>query len=306
MRTTTITYASQREGKEIIACIFEPDGKPKGILQVFHGLAEHMGRYTRFAEAMTKAGYLVCGADHLGHGVAVSEKERGFFAEENGWDTVIADGATLAEEVKERYPDIPYYIFGHSMGSFMARYIYLKGLIAADGIILSGTGNLSALIVKAGNAIAKLEAKRLGGKDRYSALVRDLALGGYDKPFKGEGVNAWISSIPEEVARYNSDPLCGFPVKVGMFLDMFGGIAYIIDPKNIAKADKEMPILLISGEKDPVGNMGKGVRAAYNAFCKAGVSDVSMQLYEGCRHELLNDICREKVIEDLLTWLSER
>lgn len=306
MKEFQLTYRSSCEGKEIKSKIFAPEDKePYAIVQILHGLAEHIGRYLPFVSFLVKNGCAVCLGDHLGHGEAVPEEERGYFADRNGWEYVCRDAVILARTAKERYPSIPYFLLGHSMGSFMARTIYLKGMEAMDGLILSGTGNLSSFIVGAGKLVAKLERKRLGGGQKVSALVTSLALGAYDKPFKEEGKNAWISSLSEEVERYNGDPLCGFPVKVGMFLDMFGGIGYIVKKKNIKKADPSVPVLLVSGDKDPVGNMGKGVKAAYKAFCKAGVQDVSMLLYEGCRHEILNDSCREKAMNDILSWIRE-
>jgi len=293
------------EGKQLNTTLFLPEGEPVAVIVLLHGLAEHFGRYRRFAESLTAEGIALCGHDHLGHGAAVPEEERGFFRNKNGWETVCRDGASLVKAMREKFPTVPIILMGHSMGSFMARTIYLRGMVALDGLILAGTGNMASVIVTGGKLVGKW-ISLWRGKDKVSPLLTSLALGAYDKPFKGEGKNAWISSQKDEIERYNADPLCGFDVKIGMFLDMFDGLSYIFNKKNIRLADKSVPILFVSGKDDPVGDMGKGVTKAYNAFCEAGVQDVSMILYDGCRHEILNDTCREETEKDILTWLFER
>lgn len=305
MKELSFFRDSHYEGKQLKTTLFLPEGEVQALIVLLHGLAEHFGRYRRFAERLTAEGVALCGQDHLGHGEAVPEAERGFFAKKNGWELVCTDGASLVSNMRERYPNTPIFLMGHSMGSFMARTIYLRGMADVDGVILSGTGNMPGVIVAGGKLVGKSIAL-FRGKDRVSPMLTSLALGAYDKPFKGEGKNAWISSQKEEIERYNADPLCGFPVKIGMFLDMFDGLSYIFKKKNIGLADKEMPILLVSGKEDPVGDMGKGVEKAYNAFCDAGMRDVSMILYDTCRHEILNDTCREKTEQDILAWIFER
>ena len=305
MKELSFFHDSRYEGKQLKTTLFLPEGEPIAVVVLLHGLAEHFGRYRRFAEYLTSCGVVLCGQDHLGHGEAVPEAQRGFFAKKDGWALVCSDGASLVDDMRERFPLCPIFLMGHSMGSFMARTIYLAGGADFDGLILSGTGNMPSAIVAGGKLVGKSIAL-FRGKDKVSPMLTSLALGAYDKPFKGEGKNAWISSMQEEVTRYNDDPLCGFPVKIGMFLDMFDGLSYIFKKKNIRLADKEMPILMVSGECDPVGDMGKGVKKAYHDFCEAGMRDVSMLLYKGCRHELLNDTCHETVEKDIMAWVKER
>ena len=306
MKELSFFRSSHDEGKQLNTTVFLPEeGEPKAVVVLLHGLAEHFGRYRRFAKALTAEGFALCGHDHLGHGAAVPEGERGFFKNQDGWETVCRDAASLVKAMRKDYPTCPIILMGHSMGSFMARTIYLRSLAPIDGLILSGTGNMSGITVTGGKLVGKWIAL-WRGKDKVSPLLTSLALGAYDKPFKGEGKNAWISSQKDEIARYNADPLCGFPVKIGMFLDMFDGLSYIFKKKNIRLADKTVPILLVSGKDDPVGDMGKGVTKAYKAFCDVGVQDVSMILYDGCRHEILNDSCREVTERDILAWLSEK
>lgn len=307
MTETTLTYPSNDGIHTLTAVLFCPEKEPRALLQILHGMAEHIGRYRRFAEWLTEQGILVFGGNHLGHGARVSEEDRGFFASENGWDIVARDGASLAALVKEQYPSLPLILFGHSMGSFLARTLFLRDLVPLDALILSGTGQMAGAVIGAGKLLGRLEERRLRSKRLESPLLQKIVFGRYNKPFSEnpDGYD-WISSLPEEVARYEADPDCGYRIKLGMFLDLFDGLAFIVSRKNLKKADKEIPILLLSGTQDPVGGMGKGVKAAYRAFCQAGCRDVSLLLYEGCRHEILNDTCRDTVNADLGIWLRER
>ncbi len=307
MTETTFSYPSTDGRHQITATLFHPEGEPRALFQIVHGVAEHIGRYRRFAEFLTAEGFLVFGENHLGHGPGLPPEERGYFGEEKGWDRVAEDSAALSEEMKKRYPELPFVLFGHSMGSFLSRTIYLRGLTGPSALILSGTGNMGRAVLAAGRFMGRRELARLGSKQKESPLLDRLVFGGYNKRFSKEaGGSDWITSLPEELARYNDDPDCGFPIKLGMFLDLFDGLSFITDKKNIAKADKEVPILFIAGSEDPVGNRGKGVRAACKALEKAGVKDLSLILYPGCRHEILNDSCRKTVEKDVLDWLEKR
>ena len=305
MNETVISYESYKEGETVRAYIFEGEGEPCGIIQILHGLAEHIGRYREFAEYFTRLGYIVCGNDHLGHGeCADDEKKRGYFGEKNGWETVMQDAVTLSEYMIETYPELPIVYFGHSMGSFLARCIHLSGLFVPEAMILSGTGHLPALLVTAGRAVGGLITLFRRTKCVESRLMTALTIGGYDKAFKGEEKNAWISSIPEEVAAYNGDPLCGYPVKLGLYRDMLSGVAYVIDQRAI-NLSENIPILFVSGEDDPVGEMGQGVKKAFRAYAKAEFDDLSLILYPKARHEFLHDHAKETALCDIKAWLIE-
>lgn len=307
MTETSFSYSSCDQKHTLAATLFLPEKEPRALFQIVHGVAEHVGRYRRFAEFLTAQGFLVFGENHLGHGPGVEKAERGFFGEENGWDTVARDSAALSEEMRARYPGLPFVLFGHSMGSFLVRTIYLRALTKPDAVILSGTGNMSKAVIFAGKLTAKRELARLGSKQCESPLLDRLVFGSYNKRFsQTPGGNDWITSLPEELARYDEDPDCGFKIKLGMFMDLFDGLSFIVSKKNIRQADKEIPLLLLAGKEDPVGARGKGVRAAGRAFRRAGVRDVTIRLYEGCRHEILNDSCRTVVEQDILTWLKKR
>lgn len=304
MNETVISYESFREGKTVRAFIYEGEGEPRGIIQILHGLAEHIGRYREFIAYFTARGYIVCGNNHLGHGEGYSGEDRGYFGEERGWEALMQDAVTLSEYMLERYSYLPIMYFGHSMGSFLARSIHLSGLFCPDGMILSGTGQLPPLLVACGRLVGKMLVRRHKTKRVESKLMTALTVGGYGKKFKGEDKNAWISSLPDEVEAYSADPLCGYPVKLGLYCDMLEGIAFVIDRKAVNQSET-IPIFLVSGEDDPVGDMGKGVKKAFRAYAKAGFDDLSMILYPGVRHEFLHDSIKEVALSDIEAWLSE-
>lgn len=306
MNTETIRYPSHDGIHTIHAELYTPaetEKAPRGVIQIVHGVAEHIGRYRSFVQFLTARGFVVCGENHLGHGPETKPEDRGFFAEQDGWMTVAKDTAALSDLVKARFPGLPFVMFGHSMGSFITRTVYLAGLASLDGVILCGTGNKSKLVIGLAQRICKGEIRKHGAKAE-SAKMEKLAFGSYNRRVKHpRSKNDWISSMPAEVDRYNMDPDCGFPVKLGMYLSLFEGIGYIIDPKHIAQADKNVPVLFIAGDADPVGAYGKGVRAAFRAMQKAGIRDLSLKLYPG-RHEILNDVAKEQVQADVLAWLD--
>ncbi len=309
MITRSIEYPSS-DGKSVIKGeIYLPESSEKtpcGIFQIVHGVAEHIGRYRRFVEYLVGCGYVVCAENHLGHGKGLSAEERGFFAEKDGWLRVVEDTEKLSELVKAEYPSLDFFLFGHSMGSFIARSVYLRSKVELSGLVLSGTGNMPKLILKAGKALARLEGAKKKSKRAESPFLEKLVFGGYDKRFSGENKSAWISSLPEEIKRYTDDPDCGFAIKIGMYYDLLDGIDFIVTKRYIRAAEKDVPILLISGDCDPVGDMGKGVTGAYKAFLSAGVKDVEMKLYEGARHEILNDYCSLEVMEKVAEWASAK
>jgi len=304
MNETVISYESLAEGKTVRAFIYKGDGEPRGIIQILHGMVEHIGRYRELAAYLTERGYIVCGNNHLGHGEGYDEKERGYFGEKNGWETLMQDAVTLSEYMLEEYPYLPIIYFGHSMGSFLARSIHLSGMFCPDGMILSGTGQLPSLLVFCGRLVGGVLSICHRTKCVESKLMNALTVGGYGKKFKDEGQNAWISSLPDEVAAYESDALCGYPAKLGLFTEMLKGISFVIDQRAV-NASESIPILLVSGEDDPVGDMGKGVKKVFRAYAKAGFDDLSLLLYPSARHEFLHDTVKDTALCDIEAWLSE-
>ena len=278
---------------------------PRGVVQIVHGVAEHMGRYEWFARFLAGHGYAVCGADHLGHGRTGAEDGKfGYFGPRRGWELVTRDVRRLRLMAGDRFPGVPYFLLGHSMGSFLTRTYLCRYPGTVDGAILSGTGQESALLVGAGKALAGLIA-HIRGPEAVSPLVNELSLGSYNKQFRPNRTGAdWISRDEKVVDAYLRDPWCTFTPTVGMFRDMLGGLQYIASPAALAQMDPDTPVYLFSGDRDPVGGNGAGVRKVYGYFEKQGTRDLTMKLYPGGRHEMLNELNREEVYADVLAWLD--
>lgn len=288
-----------------LKCI--PDSKPRAVVQIAHGIAEHIDRYRPFMEFLADKGFVVAGNDHLGHGKSIRvPEEQGFFAEKDGWWRVGDDMDKLHDIISNEYPELPYVLFGHSMGSFLTRTYLIKHPDKYDGVILSGTGHQSQALVLGGNAAASVMAK-LSGAMGDGAKLDSLAFGTYLNKIENPRTKFdWLSRDTEQVDKYIADPLCGFVGKIGLYRDMMQGIKFITDKKNIAQMNKEKPVYFMSGDGDPVGDYGKGVERAYKAFCDAGLHDVFMRLYPGGRHEMLNETNKEQVYQDILSWLNEK
>lgn len=274
-------------------------GEPKAVVQITHGICEYALRYEPFALYLTEQGYAVTGSDHLGHGLtAAGPEEYGFFTD---WFTLTKDLYSLRKEIGLRYPELPYFLLGHSMGSFQARTYLINYPGTVDGCILSGTGQEGALTVALGKFLTSL-----GDPHKVNKLFLSISLGAYNKAFAPNRTSAdWISRDEAVVDKYLADPLCNFPTRAGMNHAMMTGLQYIARKENLAKMDKKTPVGLFSGDADPVGAMGKGVKKVYGFFRDAGCEDVTMKLYPGARHEILNETNRQEVYSDMLAWLEE-
>lgn len=284
-----------------------PDGNPKAVVQIAHGIAEHIERYDAFMAFLAEHGYLVAGNDHLGHGKSVSAPEElGFFNDDNGWANVVTDMGLLRDIMREKKPELPYIFFGHSMGSFLTRTFIINHPDKYDAVILSGTGHQAKPLVLSGCAAAGAAVK-LGGPRADGKLLNDIAFGSYNRKVAFPMTDFdWLSRDWEMVKKYIADPLCGFVAKASLYRDMMGGIKYVTDQRNIDRMNKDAPVYFMSGDMDPVGDYGKGVNRAYAAFCKAGLRDVFIRLYPGGRHEMLNELNREQVFQDVLEWLESK
>lgn len=287
------------------------DADPKAVVLLVHGMAEHCHRYERLATALTGAGYAVYAYDHRGHGRTAIENPGemlGHFADSGGWRLVLADLDAVRADVVRRHPGLPLFVLGHSMGSLIARaYLQTHGEGLA-GVILSGTGGDPGQIRLAGLALAKVEA-RVRGRRTLSPTLDKLTFGAFNKPFEKNGAARtdyeWLSRDTAEVDKYVADPWCGFVCTTQFYADLFDGIATVHNPKRIAEVPKDVPLFLIAGSADPVGDNWKGVLKAKRQFQAAGIADVRSQLYRDARHEILNETCREEVTADILAWLDE-
>lgn len=301
-------YFNSSTGKnKIHARMCVPDAEPRAIVQIIHGIAEYIGRYDEFMSFLADNGIIAVGTDHLGHGKSIeSEEQTGFFAYDNGWDYVVRDEEVLRLAMHENYPELPIIVFGHSMGSFMTRTLLIRYPDAFNAAIISGTGNQGAVLVNGGLFMGNL-VTGLWGAHHYSKFLNNLAFGSYNKIYENPKTEYdWLSRDEANVQKYIDDPLCGFIPSCSLFRDMMTGVKFITNKKNLTAMNKDMPVYFMSGDMDPVGECGKGVQKAYNNFLEAGMKDVSIKLYPGGRHEMLNEINKDEVYADILAWLNSK
>ena len=299
-------YPSSDGVHTIHALEWLPQGEPRGVIQIVHGVAEYAGRYEPLAQALTGCGFAVCGEDHLGHGETATDGKFGYFAPKGGWDLVVRDVRRLRELEGEKFPGLPYIMLGHSMGSFLTRTYLIRWPGTVDAAVLSGTGQEAAPLVAFGRGLAGMVGL-LRGPDHVNDLVYALSLGAYNRQFRPNRTSAdWLSRDKDQVDANLADPLCSFKPTVSMFRDMMGGLQFIGDPSELAHMNKSTPVYLMSGDRDPVGNMGKGVRKVERMLHRAGCTDVTVRLYPGGRHEMFHEINRQEVIADLLAWIEEK
>lgn len=298
----TDSYIQSSTGKDMIRVrTWRPDGHVKAILQISHGVAEHVERYDAFARFLNEQGFMVVAGDHLGHGKSIADV-KGWFAESDGWFHVVRDLKSIFDANYDE--SLPYFILGHSMGSFLLRTFLIKyPQLPISGAVISGTGVQPTAVLKAGLAVCNLEGKRKGF-DKVSKTVNSLAFGSYNKRTAQRTTHDWLSRDEEQVDKYLSDPLCGFDITTGLARDMMSGISYIQKVQNLQQMNKALPVLFVSGDMDPVGNYGAGVRKAYTMFRNAGMEKAEIKLFPGGRHEMLNETNRNEVYDFILNWLQ--
>ena len=302
--TEDIRFDSAMPGRSITGHLFyDAEKPPRAILQISHGMCEYIGRYADFAAYMVQHGFAVCGNEHLGHGAGCAPEDLGYFGPGDGIGCVLKDLRTMNRMAHERWPGLPLFLLGHSMGSFFAREYAARYPGTLDYLIISGTGGPNPASA-AGLAVIRMSMAIKGDRAR-SGLVNKLAFGSYlrhvphpDTPYD------WISRDKEIVSRYAKDPLCTFVFTLNGF-QVLVSVQDLVNRKDWASrlcAGHCPPILLVSGDEDPVGAYGKGVRQVYEMLKQAGAPDVHIKLYPGARHEVLNETNRTQVYEDILTW----
>lgn len=307
MKETEFRFNSQ-DGTDLYAVKWEAESetKPKAVVQLVHGMAEHIGRYRRFAEALTQSGFVVFGHDHRGHGQTDPDQQPVFFHDENGWDKVVEDIHVLSGIMRDDYQELPIFLFGHSMGSFLSKCYIQRHGNDLSGVVLSGTGYMS----KWPNRLFIWLATRDVKKDGSRGLSRTLAprvQKTYNKAFQPIRTDSdWLSRDESEVDQFIQDPYCGKELTAGFYRDLLRGMGQMDDRKKISLIPEKLPLLLVSGSQDPVGDFGKGVDKTKKNYEKAGLKHVQVKLYEGARHELLNETNREDVTRDLLIWLEDQ
>ena len=302
MKADTFTLRAD-DGAEIFVHRWLPDGTPRGVVRISHGMAEHSARYARTATALTDAGLAVYAHDHRGHGqTAQRGGALGHFSDEDGWLRVIADVRAVGARAREEYPDVPVILLGHSMGSFMVQWIMLRHADDADGYVLSGSNVGGGALVSAGKQAAKLERLRVGAR-RPSALLTFLSFGSFNKGFEGRTSFDWLSRDPVEVDKYVADSLCGFDVSTQLWIDLLGALEEL-GRGDWSRVGADKPVYVFAGDQDPVGDRTRGLEKLLRAMEAGGMSRVTSKFYVGGRHEMVNETNRDEVFADLVAWIE--
>ncbi len=301
---TELSFMSSDSRTTVYATLWEPEGEPVGVVQICHGMAEHIGRYAWLAGQLCAKGYVVCGDDHLGHGrTALTKDDLGYFGERDGWDHLIEDEHGMRKELEKRFPGLPFFLLGHSMGSFITRGYVARHGTGLSGYICWGTSGpvpgtglgifLTTLLCvfgqgeKRGRFVDKLTHK--GYLDRYDQVETELD---------------WLSRDREVYAPFAEDPKANFVFTNAGFRDLFRLLKNVSGPRWSRQVPKGLPILIMSGDMDPVGQFGEGPKKVAGWLREAGVRDLTLKLYEGARHELHNELNRDEVVADLMSWLE--
>lgn len=299
-------YFDSSDGVTKIHCVKWNVKNPKAILQIAHGVTEYIDRYEELARYLNEKGIVVVGNDHIGHGKSISlEKGPMYFGKSGSWNYVVEDLLVLYKMTKKEYSDIPYFILGFSLGSFLVRTLLINHPEVSDGVILIGTGQTPWLNLKLGLLVANSEAKKYGD-NAFTNKIDNLTFGTYNKKFKPNKTKFdWLCSNEESLEKYMNDSNRGDSFSAGLFRELLNGMLYDGKIKNIKKMNKSLPILFLSGSDDPVGDYGKGVKKAYSDFKKAGISNLEIKLYPGLRHDILKEKNKKDIYEDIYNWIKK-
>lgn len=301
-------YYLSADGKtQIHAVEWIPDEKPKAILQIAHGVTEYILRYEQFAEYLVEKGIMVVGNDHLGHGKSIAkDSEPMYFGPTGSWKWAVEDMYTCTKMIKEKYPEIPYYMLGFSLGSFLLRTYLIEYPKAIDAAIIMGTGETSPVQIALAKFIANKEAKKVG-ENHTSPMIKKLTFDTYNKFFAPNRTDYdWLCSDNEGLDEYIADPMRGGNLSAGLFREMLSGMKFTSEIKNLKKMNLDTPILFISGDEDPVGEKGKGVIKAYHKFQNIGMKDVEIKLCPKLRHDILHEKCKKEIYEYVYNWIEKK
>ena len=288
------------EGKELPAVIWMPEGEVRAVLQLTHGMTEHMGRYGQFADYLTTIGVVVAGFDLRGHGRNGGDPEIASMGK-GGWEASLEDMRLFFLELDRRFPETPHYILGFSLGSFLLREYLGKYSQGLSGAVIMGTGSQPGWLLSIMIGILRGQVDKAGA-DGTTDLVHQLSFGTYNAKFKPNRTNAdWLCANEAELEAYLADPLVRREISAGLFRDL---LCAMKRTSSCAGWEKELPILLLAGQEDPVGDFGKGVRRFYDRMCKDGLRNVTFQEFPGARHDLLHETCSEQVYHCIADWLE--
>ncbi len=308
---STWTFLSTSGLCNIHVCIWYPDKikytKPIGIIQIAHGMVDHIERFENMANYFTKRGFIVVGNDHLGHGDSIVNKDNwGYFADhEDSGTYLVKDMHRLTKIMKKKYPDLPYILIGHSMGSFLTRKYMMMYKDELDACVVLGTGNQRLAVVQAGKLLVRITKYFKG--DRYrSPILKKLMFANYNKGINdSKSENDWLTRDFDIVNQYDHDEKCSFMFTVNAYAGMLKVIRFVIRDANIRHTPRYLPVLFAAGNADPVGEYGKAVKRIYRKYAR-WLDDVELKLYDNCRHELHSEINREQIFEDIYLWILKK
>ena len=294
------------DGKTSVAAYYwySPDTAPRAIIQLSHGMCEYVTRYDAWARRFVEAGFVFCGNDHLGHGnTAPSKSELGFTAKRGGAELLVEDVHSMTRLAKEKFPDLPVVLYGHSMGSFVARAYLVRYGTELSGALISGTAGPGQP-----TGLGKILARSVGalrGDHHRSRFLSAVSFSGYNKKFKEEkSLASWLTREENVRESYADDPFCTFVFTTSGYDTLFSLLGEVSHKRWASNVPKDLPILLFAGDMDPVGGYGKGVRKVYERLKKADCN-AQLKLYEGGRHEMHNEINKDEVFSDLVRYLEE-
>ena len=305
MKTESFTHTS-RDGTSIFVHHWSPDYEVgRGIVHIVHGMSEHAGRYDALAESLTEEGYQVFGHDQRGHGrTATSAENLGVVADNNGWQLLVDDTIELCQSERGKFPQLPLYLFGHSMGSYIAQQILSQSPELLDAVIMSGASGEVGLLKKLGRLIAKIECQRQGKHGR-SDLIDNLSFGAFNREFAPNRTSFdWLSRDEQAVDQYIADPYCGFTASNQLWADLLDAIVEIARTENRAKIRRDLPIYIFSGRNDPVNRQGRGCEFLAETYRAMGLRNVSYRVYPQARHETLHELNRDEVTAHIVEWLN--
>jgi len=289
------------DGERLPARRWLPQDRPRAVVQIAHGLSEHSARYGRLAEALNRAGYAVYANDHRGHGPRAVPRDRGHFGDRGGWGKVVGDLWQMNRRIATEQPGVPIFLLGHSLGSFLAQDVVAEHSDALAGTIWSGSNGKPPAIAGAGRLIARFERLRLGRRG-FSPVIHALWFGAFNKPFEpARTAFDWLSRDEREVDAYVADPHCGGPFTTQLAIDVLDALPRVTDPGHLAGVRRDLPIYVFSGARDPVGS---NLRGLIDGLKASGFTRVAARVYDGARHETLNETNRDEVTADLIAWLD--
>lgn len=294
-----------QDGKKIYVYCWDKVQEPKAMIQILHGMGEHAGRYKEFAEYLNKQGYIVYASDHRGHGKTAGSVENLAYIGENGFNAIVEDKHLIFQQMKKEHPKLPTYLIGHSFGSFLSQEYILRYGSELNGVVLIGSAAQRGLKVQAGYLVASI-GRMFFGEKRQSKFMDHLSFGNFNKRFKADkSKHAWICSDMNAVKKYEEDPFCGGVSTIGFYYYFLKALKNIYKQERLNLIPKRLPIYIAAGAEDPVGEYGKSVYNLFTLYKDIGLNDVKLKLYPGMRHEVLNEVDKDKVYEDLLTWIND-